>query len=141
MGLRISRAVIDELIARAAKTPDVEVCGLLFDDGTAQPCANVAGDPASSFEIDPAALIAAHKAERAGGRKLIGCYHSHPNGVGAPSARDAAAAVEGQVWLIIAQNDVTAWLFDVNRRFVQTSPLATRQVTRQRERNSGELTS
>jgi desampylase len=109
MGLRISRAVIDDLIARAAKTPNVEVCGLLFADGSVEHSVNVAPDPARAFEIDPAALIAAHKAERAGGRKLIGCYHSHPNGVGKPSDRDAAMATEGQIWLIITDAKVAAW--------------------------------
>jgi proteasome lid subunit RPN8/RPN11 len=109
MGLRISRAVIDELIAHAAKTPDVEVCGLLFEDGSIEHCINVAEDPARAFEIDPTALITAHKAERAGGRKLIGCYHSHPNGVEEPSARDAAMAAEGQIWLIVADAKVAAW--------------------------------
>jgi desampylase len=109
MVFQISRAVHAELIARAAKTPDIEVCGLLFDDGTIQHCANVADDPARMFEIDPAALIAAHKAERAGGPRMIGCYHSHPNGVGEPSERDAAAATEGQVWLIIVDDKISVW--------------------------------
>ncbi|MFM2099902.1 MAG: hypothetical protein RLZZ366_1441 [Pseudomonadota bacterium] len=109
MGLRISRAVIDELIAHAAKTPDVEVCGLLFEDGSIEHCINVAEDPARAFEIDPTALITAHKAERAGGRKIVGCYHSHPNGVEEPSARDAALAAEGQIWLIVADAKVAAW--------------------------------
>ncbi len=118
MDFRISRVTRGAMIARSAETPEYEVCGLLFDDGSVQHCANVAVDPATSFEIDPAALIGAHKAERAGGRKLIGCYHSHPNGVGVPSAQDEAAAIEGQIWVIIANSKITQWRFVGEEGFV-----------------------
>ena len=94
MTITISRALHADLLALAAAEPEREVCGLLFGGSeridAIQPCANVSENPADSFEIDPAALIAAHKDARAGGRRLIGCYHSHPNGVPEPSARDAA---------------------------------------------------
>jgi desampylase len=84
-----------------------------------QRCANVAGNPATAFEIDPAALIAAHKAERAGGAKLIGHYHSHPNGVCAPSTVDARNAdVVGQYWLIVAGAEIRVWYVEVPHQFV-----------------------
>jgi desampylase len=113
MKLRISRALQMQMLAEAAASPDVEVCGLLFGAGDAvsaiQPCTNVAPNPARQFEIDPAALIAAHKAERAGGPRLIGCYHSHPNDVLTLSPDDLASATEGQIWLLIAGNALAAW--------------------------------
>jgi proteasome lid subunit RPN8/RPN11 len=114
MKARISSAALQQIAAGAAASPDAEICGLLFGAGEAidriEPCANVAADPARAFEIDPAALIAAHKAMRAGGPALIGCYHSHPHGPPAPSPRDAeAAAPDGWLWLIAAQGEVTAW--------------------------------
>ncbi len=67
------------------------------------PAANVAADPACMFEIDPATLIHAHRAERAGGPRIAGCYHSHPGGDPTPSATDAAQAEpNGALWLICA---------------------------------------
>lgn len=73
----------------------------------ARACANVAPDPLRHFEIDPAALIAAHRASRAGGLAVLGYFHSHPNGLARPSATDArAAAGDGRIWAIVALNDV-----------------------------------
>ncbi|QDZ07696.1 M67 family metallopeptidase [Sphingomonas panacisoli] len=114
MLLDISRAALDAILAEAAASPGVEVCGLLLGEGLrvdeVRSCRNVADVPASRFEIDPQALIAAHKAAREGGPAVIGHYHSHPNGKTEPSARDAAAARRGEVWMIVAQGDVKAWL-------------------------------
>lgn len=106
------------MLAEAAATPEREVCGLLFgvadeEVTTIRPCANVAADPAKTFEIDPASLIAAHKAQRSGGPVLIGCYHSHPNGAGEPSLRDRKAAGGKQrLWLIVADNRIRAWILE-----------------------------
>jgi len=114
MRVEISSALLDRIVAIAAASPGVEVCGLLV--GTAdridaiEPCANVAADPSRRFEIDPAALLAAHRRGRNGGPVPVGCYHSHPTGRAAPSPRDAAdAAPDGGIWLIAAGGRVTAW--------------------------------
>jgi desampylase len=116
MTVQISRALIDQMIAHAASEPTREVCGLLLGAGHAvaevQACANVAAEPATSFEIDPAALIAAHKSARAGGLAVVGCYHSHPNGSLALSPRDVASAYEGQIWALIADGRVAAWVME-----------------------------
>lgn len=92
----------------------VEVCGLLLGDGACvlaiEPCRNVVADPACRFEIDPAALLAAHRQARGGGPAVIGCYHSHPGGRAEPSPRDAAdAAPDGAIWLVAAGDRLTAW--------------------------------
>ena len=113
MQLTISTPLIEEMLAAAARCPDLEICGLLLGrEGLVEairPCANVADDPSDSFEIDPAALIAAHRAARAGGPALIGHYHSHPRGIATPSARDAAAAEPGSYWIIIAGGELGCW--------------------------------
>lgn len=114
MELRISRAIDADLRAQAAASIDRELCGLVFGTRDAvhsvSVCANVARDPRTAFEIDPAALIAAHRAARTAGPALIGCWHSHPNGVAAPSARDlASAARDGQIWLIVTPIVLTGW--------------------------------
>ena len=110
------------MLREAARAHPLECCGLLLGprgEGAAggagcittiAPAANVAADPARHFEIDPAALIAAHRAEREGGMALCGWYHSHPCGEAAPSATDAAFAPhDGRVWAIIADGAVRLW--------------------------------
>ena len=91
MPVLLSSALHAQLLAHAASAHPLECCGLLLGSDqeieTARPCANVADDPATGFEIDPAALIAAERAMRQGGKRLIGHYHSHPNGRSAPSPR------------------------------------------------------
>jgi proteasome lid subunit RPN8/RPN11 len=112
--VRISRHCLDRLLAEAAASPDREVCGLLFGSperiDAATATANVAARTEDEFEIDPRALIAAYRAERQGGPRLIGHYHSHPSGSAVPSARDLAAAEEGRLWLILAGGTARLWM-------------------------------
>ena len=122
MGLIISTAQLDAICAQARAADARECCGLLLGDpaggrpgGTVtaiMPAANVAADPAHRFEIDPAVLLAAHRAARAGGPAIIGHYHSHPQGDAVPSATDAAMAERrGEIWLIVGgDGSIRAWL-------------------------------
>ena len=110
----ISSDILGRIAAETKADPHREICGLLLGrEGTieeARACRNVAADPATRFEIDPAALLAAHRAARSGGRAVIGCYHSHPSGSARPSPRDAAdAAPDGSLWLIASATAITAW--------------------------------
>jgi proteasome lid subunit RPN8/RPN11 len=114
MTVTISASQLDGILAEVASSPAHEICGLLLGEGfridRAVAAANVAHDPAQWFEIDPAALFAALRAERAGGPRVIGHYHSHPNGSAEPSPRDAAAAEPGKLWLIVAGGTARMWL-------------------------------
>ena len=115
MKLQISSGQRQILLDAAAASPGAEVCGLLVGRDhvvhTLVPAANVAADPARSFEIDPATLLATHRSARASGDRVIGHWHSHPNGRLAPSARDAARALDnGQIWLIVANGAIGAWV-------------------------------
>lgn len=112
--LEIASELRDRIVADAVASPHAEVCGLLLGHGlrvlAIEPCRNVAADPARRFEIDPAALLAAHRRARGGGPAVIGHYHSHPSGHALPSPRDAAdAAADGAIWLIVAEDALTAW--------------------------------
>ena len=70
------------------------------------------------FEIDALDHLAAHKKARANGRTLIGCYHSHPNGEGEPSATDLAGAGEEDfLWLIAAGESLNAFVYRGGRFF------------------------
>jgi proteasome lid subunit RPN8/RPN11 len=115
MRLEISREALAGIRAATAAAHPNEACGLLFGDADRitgwQGTQNVAERPDVEFEIDPAALFAALRAERAGGPQLIGYWHSHPSGVVKPSRRDAEMAdIDGKIWVIVAGEDVAAWL-------------------------------
>lgn len=114
MQVMLSSALHAQMLALAQAAHPHECCGLLFgDDATIrriQPAANVSDAPDRAFEIDPAALIAAERAMRQGGERLIGHYHSHPNGRAEPSPCDAtSAAADGRLWLVIAGPAITGW--------------------------------
>ncbi len=114
MALEVTSGAMATLIEEAARAYPRECCGLLLGrDGrieAAAPCANVHAQPERHFEIDPAALIAAHRAAREGGPAVLGYYHSHPNGLAGPSATDRAmASCDGRIWAIVAADDVTFW--------------------------------
>ncbi|KQM65658.1 hypothetical protein ASE75_05285 [Sphingomonas sp. Leaf17] len=114
MDVTISSSALSAILADAAGSPMVEVCGLLLGDGQAirlaRACRNVAADPARRFEVDPAALLAAHRLARSGGERVLGHYHSHPSGRAVPSPRDAADGVpDGSLWLIVADGDARMW--------------------------------
>ena len=157
MVARISRGVLQRILAHAASEPGREVCGLLLGAAQnpfalslskpvlsdaaggveggrpsssapreggrtglrqAQPervdsvveTANVSPDPTTTFELDPATLFAVLRAERAGGPRILGHYHSHPNGSPTPSTRDAAMALQpGRLWLIVAADAARMW--------------------------------
>ncbi len=103
-------------------SPDAEICGLLLGRGRAveaiRACRNVAADLRDSFEVDPVALIAAHRAARTGGPVMIGHYHSHPGGSAIPSARDAAMAEAGAYWIIATGSEARCWLAAAGGRFI-----------------------
>ena len=96
---------MEAMAGHAARTSPEECCGLLLGRGgvieRAVPATNVAATPRQAFEIDPQALVDAHRAARTGGAEVIGYYHSHPRGPAEPSAVDCAqAAHDGAVWAI-----------------------------------------
>ncbi|WP_410000285.1 M67 family metallopeptidase [Novosphingobium sp. APW14] len=102
------------LLTEAAAAHPEEACGLLLGQGgvisQALPARNVHSDPWRHFEIDPAVLIAAHRAARQGGLQVLGYYHSHPTGLTNPSATDqAAASGDGRIWAIVAGGTIGWW--------------------------------
>jgi proteasome lid subunit RPN8/RPN11 len=111
MALQVSSEVLERMLAEARMAHPRECCGILTGKGAAiddaHPARNVHAEPERHFEIDPQALIDAHRAARDGGRQVIGYFHSHPNGRAEPSATDRElAAGDGAVWAIIAAGGV-----------------------------------
>lgn len=114
MALTMAPPALAAMLDTAASAHPLEACGLLLGRGhhidTAIPTTNVAPDPARHFEIDPGALLTAHKAARGDGPQLLGYFHSHPNGLARPSATDAASAAhDGRIWAIVANGGITVW--------------------------------
>lgn len=114
MPYEVSSHLVDALLAEAAAAHPAECCGILLGEGDGitaiLPARNVHPHPMRHFEIDPQALIDAHRTARSGGPRVLGYYHSHPNGVARPSATDRAmAAADGAIWAIIAAGRITLW--------------------------------
>jgi predicted GIY-YIG superfamily endonuclease/proteasome lid subunit RPN8/RPN11 len=113
-GIGVTRDTLAAMLAAAAAAHPLEACGLLLGEGgritEARETRNVHPTPQTHFEIDPQALIDAHRAARAGGAQVLGYFHSHPTGQAVPSATDRAmAARDGRVWAIIAGQEVMFW--------------------------------
>jgi proteasome lid subunit RPN8/RPN11 len=81
------------------------------------------------FYLDPRDYLKADRAARAGGRDVVGCYHSHPDHPALPSERDRIGAQgvgAGSIFSFLIQSvrggtaaELTAWLLaDDGARFV-----------------------
>lgn len=114
MALEVTSGAMATLLEEAVKAAPLECCGVLLGKGEriaqALPAANVSPEPLTRFEIDPATLLAAHKAARAGGPQVVGYYHSHPTGHPVPSATDCEHSTgDLRVWAIVADDEVAFW--------------------------------
>lgn len=84
-----------------------ECCGLLVGTGRRPvrvtrivPAANLAGR--NRFELDPRVRLAAERSLRGTAERVVGHYHSHPDGSALPSPTDLAEAWEPElIWLIV----------------------------------------
>jgi len=117
--VEVARGALTAMRAAAAAAHPLEACGVLLGEGArivqAREARNVHPAPATHFEIDPQALIDAHRAARTGAAlQVLGYFHSHPAGTAAPSPTDrACAAHDGRIWAIIAGSDVRLWRDDI----------------------------
>ena len=104
----------DELAARvlmaASRAYPSECCGLIegtdSDDGwralAIHEAKNIADDPRHRFLIDPQAQFDLMRRLRGADTRIIGCFHSHPDGEAKPSATDRAEAYETDFLYLIA---------------------------------------
>lgn len=119
MAIEVTREVIEALGKAARRAHPREACGILLGTGHRITAfietANIHPTPETHFEIDPQALIDAHRAARApGAAQVLGYFHSHPTGRESPSATDAAmGAQDGSIWAIAAGQDIALWSDDV----------------------------
>jgi [CysO sulfur-carrier protein]-S-L-cysteine hydrolase len=89
--VKIRQDAFDRIVAHARDDLPNECCGLLI--GTADfvqdvvRARNVRRSP-TKFQVEPADHFAALRRARGAGLKVVGAYHSHPNGPSGPSETD-----------------------------------------------------
>jgi [CysO sulfur-carrier protein]-S-L-cysteine hydrolase len=90
--VRLPRAIVNQLLHLAQKSPQEEICGLISRDRDGfkkcYPVANAAGDKKRFFALDPREQIAAMRSMREHGESLAAIYHSHPDSPPLPSLAD-----------------------------------------------------
>ncbi|MHB8534334.1 MAG: M67 family metallopeptidase [Sulfuricaulis sp.] len=90
--VRLPRAIVNQLLQFAQKSPHEEICGLISRDRDGfkkcYPVANTAGDRKRFFTLDPRAQVAALRTMRERGEALAAIYHSHPDAPPLPSLTD-----------------------------------------------------
>ena len=108
MRVKIDQRLIDEMESAARVIFPSEACGILVGRGNYInrfiPVPNITtADPAMSFVIDPVDYFNARRGAKAMGDRVMGIWHSHPDGLAEPSPQDKAQSYEGNwLWLITA---------------------------------------
>jgi proteasome lid subunit RPN8/RPN11 len=105
--VKISQALIDEMVAHAREDLPNECCGMIGGrDGVASSVVRVENAAASPlrYEMDPQGQFDALKAIEDGGDELLGIYHSHTRSAAYPSQTDVNEAVmwPEQVYVIVS---------------------------------------
>jgi [CysO sulfur-carrier protein]-S-L-cysteine hydrolase len=105
--MKISQALIDEMVAHAREDLPNECCGMIGGrDGEAASVVRVENAAASPlrYEMDPQGQFDALKAIEGRGEELIGIYHSHTRSAAYPSQTDVNEAVmwPEQVYVIVS---------------------------------------
>jgi proteasome lid subunit RPN8/RPN11 len=108
-----------QILAEARAAFPRECCGLILGVRSGADAHALALHPARNaaalsdrFEIDPADHFAALRTARISGQAVIGCYHSHPNGIAWPSAKDlVGAGEENFLWLIVGKDELKLFVY------------------------------
>lgn len=114
--LVITAADAESLRAAARAAYPHECCGLLVGEGQTRVrvtkvvhTANVADNPRRAFAIEPQAQFDLLRETRAAGARVVGHFHSHPDGPAQPSVHDLAMAFDAEaLWLVMAASDADA---------------------------------
>ena len=128
--LHISTDLRNEILNAANAAYPLECCGLIegfckadaWHAVAVHRAQNLAVDPSNHFLIDPQVHFDLLRSLRGSERRIIGCFHSHPNGPATPSDRDRAMAIEENfLWLIAGdkqaeQPSLNAFVFDKQSR-------------------------
>ncbi|HEU5105041.1 MAG TPA: M67 family metallopeptidase [Solirubrobacterales bacterium] len=108
--MKISQALIDEMVAHARADLPNECCGMIGGrDGVASKVVRVENAAASPlrYEMDPQGQYDALKTIEDAGEELIGIYHSHTRSAAYPSQTDVneARMWPEQAYVIVSLED------------------------------------
>ena len=108
--MKISQALIDEMVAHAREDLPNECCGMIGGrDGEASRVVRVENAAASPlrYEMDPQGQYNALKEIEDAGEELVAIYHSHTRSAAYPSQTDVNEAVmwPEQVYVIVSLED------------------------------------
>jgi proteasome lid subunit RPN8/RPN11 len=111
--VKISRQLVDEMVAHAREDLPNECCGMVGGrDGKATEVIRVVNAAATPlrYEMDPQGQFNALKTIEDGGGELLAIYHSHTKSAAYPSQTDVNQAVAwpDQVYVIISLADEDA---------------------------------
>jgi len=111
--VKISRALVDEMVAHAREDLPNECCGMVAGlEGEATEVIRVENAAASPlrYEMDPKAQYEAWKSIEDRGMELLAIYHSHTKSAAYPSQTDVNQAVAwpDQVYVIVSLADEDA---------------------------------
>lgn len=111
--MKISQALIDEMVAHAREDLPNECCGMIGGrDGEATRVVRVENAAASPlrYEMDPQGQFDALKAIEDAGEELVAIYHSHTRSAAYPSQTDVNQATmwPEQVYVIVSLADEDA---------------------------------
>jgi proteasome lid subunit RPN8/RPN11 len=99
-----------QILLAAGRAYPKEACGLIEGRDAQQDwvvtaiheAPNLSENPTRHFLIDPQVQFDLMRRLRGKDTRIIGCFHSHPNGVAEPSATDRAEAYESDFLYLIA---------------------------------------
>jgi proteasome lid subunit RPN8/RPN11 len=130
--VRISQALIDEMVAHAREDLPNECCGMVAGlDGEATEVIRVENAAASPlrYEMDPKAQYEAWRSIEDEGRELLAIYHSHTKSAAYPSQTDVNQAVAwpDQIYVIVSLADEDAP--DVKGYFLKDLRIADAEIS------------
>jgi proteasome lid subunit RPN8/RPN11 len=108
----MTQAVREAMMRHAEEAYPEECCGILLGARTGSEMritevvttTNVATERRRRYEVDPGAIVRADRAARAGGKEIVGYYHSHPDHEPQPSKVDRELAWARYVYVIVEVN-------------------------------------
>ena len=121
--MKILQQALDSVLFHSQLCRPRECCGILMtqDDETSQVDLVFWGEntdadrPESRYELDHRSHIKAVEMECLGAARIVGYYHSHPDGASRPSRRDKGKAVDRVTYVIVGEEkgsvECTAWRF------------------------------
>lgn len=108
--VRLSRALVDEMVRHARVGAPHEVCGIVAGEDSRftrlYPARNVAENPAVTYQMDPQEQLQIFKELERQGWEVAGIYHSHPASPAYPSPTDMRLAFYPEaVYFIVSLMD------------------------------------